>query len=102
MYQCSVQPKHCSAEVSGRVTHRGKVEGSEVTDILLDTGCSRTMVKHSLVPEERSLEGQAVTIQCAHSDVALYPLAGAGDRRSKSPGAGSNLRQPASISSSWN
>ena len=43
--------------------------------ILLDTGYSRTMVKHSLVLEERCLEGQAVAIQCAHGDVALYPLA---------------------------
>ena len=27
------------------------------------------------VLEERCLEGQAVAIQCAHGDVALYPLA---------------------------
>ena len=38
-------------------------EGSEVPDIVLDKGCSRTMVRSSFVPEEKFLEGQAVTMQ---------------------------------------
>ena len=33
------------------------------------------MIQQSLVPEEKSLKGHAVTIQCANGDVALYPLA---------------------------
>ena len=73
--QCPSKALFCGERLGGANTCRGKVEGSEVTDTLLDTGCSRTMVRSSLVPEERSLEGQAVTIQCAHGDVALYPLA---------------------------
>jgi predicted aspartyl protease len=51
------------------------VEGKEVGDILLDTGCSRTMVHRDLVRDEKQLEGEAVTICCAHGDVSLYPLA---------------------------
>ena len=39
------------------VTRKGKVEGKEADDILLDTGCSRTMVQRGLVPEEKILEG---------------------------------------------
>ena len=53
----------------------GVVEGQYVSDILLDTGCSRTMVRHELVPPEKMLDGEAVTIQCAHEDTVLYPLA---------------------------
>ncbi len=58
------------------VTRRRKVEGKEVGDILLDTGCSRTLVRQSLVPEEdKFIEGCAVAIRCAHGDTVLYPLA---------------------------
>ena len=42
--------------------------------ILLDTGCSRTMIQRSLVPQNKFLEGQAVTIRCTHGDTVLYPL----------------------------
>ena len=53
----------------------GTVEGQQVSKVLLDTGCSRTMVRQELVPPEKLLEGEAVTIQCAHGDMVLYPLA---------------------------
>ena len=53
----------------------GHVEGQQAMDILLDTGCSRTMVHKSLVPEQKLKEGEAVTIRCAHGDTVLYPLA---------------------------
>ena len=49
----------------------GHVEGQQVTDILLDTGCSRTMVHKSLVPEQKLKEGEAVTIICAHGETVL-------------------------------
>ena len=49
--------------------------GQEVWDILLDMGCSQTMVHADLVPPEKFLEGDAATIQCAHGDTVLYPLA---------------------------
>ena len=57
------------------VARVGQVEGTAVSDILLDTGCTRTMVRRDLVPEECLLPGEAVTILCAHGDMALYPLA---------------------------
>ena len=45
------------------VQHQGLVEGQEVQDILLDTGCTCTMVRADLVPLRKFLEGDAVTIQ---------------------------------------
>jgi predicted aspartyl protease len=53
----------------------GVVEGREVGDILLDTGCSRTLVREDLVPAKKFLAGEAVAIRCAHGDTVLYPLA---------------------------
>ena len=53
----------------------GKMEGTSVSDILLDMGCTRTMIRKDLVPKECLLPGKAVTILCAHGDMALYPLA---------------------------
>ena len=58
-------------------THQrvGLVEGREVKDIVLDTGCSKTIVHHSLVPEKKLVTREAVTIRCAHGDSVPYPLA---------------------------
>ena len=69
--------QHPSYEVNKDlgVQHEGLVEGQEVKDLLLDTGCTRTMVWADLVPPRKFLEGDAVTIQCAHGDTVLYPLA---------------------------
>ena len=57
------------------VSKAGLVEGKAVDDILLDTGCSKTLVHRSLVSKEKLLEGEAVAIRCAHGDTVLYPLA---------------------------
>ena len=51
------------------------VEGSTVENILLDTGCSRTLVRSDLVRQEKIIEGEVVTICCAHGDTVLYPVA---------------------------
>ena len=51
------------------------MEGPAVTDVLLDTGWSQTLVKSDLVPTTKRVEGDAVTIRCAHGDTVLYPLA---------------------------
>ena len=56
----------------------GSVEGRQVEGILLDTGCALTTVRKELVPEEKILMGDAVTIRCAHGDTVLYPLAALG------------------------
>ena len=53
---------------------RGSVEGKQVEDILLDTGCSRTLVKSSLVPKEKLLN-EWVEITCAHGNSVKYQLA---------------------------
>ena len=57
------------------LTRKGAVEGRAVDNILLDTGCSRTLVHQELVPRGKMLEGEAVAIRCAHGDTVLYPLA---------------------------
>jgi len=54
---------------------QGIIEGKSVKDILLDTGCSRTLVRQDLVPENKIKKGEAVAIRCAHGDTVLYPLA---------------------------
>ena len=53
----------------------GKVEGREVDDVVLDTGCACTMVRQDLVPKERLVAGATVRLRCAHGDVVTYPLA---------------------------
>ena len=52
----------------------GKVEGSSVESIVLDTGCSRTLVRSNLVPQDKVLEGEIIAIRCAHGDTVLCPL----------------------------
>ena len=51
------------------------IEGTLVGDVLLDTGCTRTLVRRELVPEEKMLQGESVAVRCAHGDTVLYPLA---------------------------
>ena len=57
------------------VLRAGLVEGMFVKDILLDTGCLRTLVHQSLVPGSKLKERSVVAIRCAHGDTVLYPLA---------------------------
>ena len=59
------QPFHCE----------GFVEGQFVDDIVLDTGCSRTLVRSDLVGKERLNSEKSVTVQCAHGDAVEYPVA---------------------------
>ena len=83
-YNCS-ELGHISTRCSGRasyycrdgkghlVARDGLVEGTRVTDILLDMGCTETMVREDLVPENKLLPGEAY--MCAHRDMVVYPLA---------------------------
>ena len=57
------------------MSREGVVDGHTVTDILLDTGCSQTVVRSDLVLAEKRIEGDAITIRCAHGDTVLYPIA---------------------------
>ena len=61
--------------VEGTVLRQGVVNGFLVDDLLLDTGCSKTLVWRDLVGEEQWLWGESIIIQCAHGDAIAYPLA---------------------------
>ena len=54
------------------VCRSGQVEGIHMDQI---AGCSHTMVRQNLVPGHKLIEGDAVTIRCAHGDTVLYPVA---------------------------
>lgn len=43
------------------------VDGKAVSDILLDTGCTHTLIRRDLVSEDRLLDS-TIEIQCAHGD----------------------------------
>ena len=49
----------------------GKVEGTEV---LLDTGCSTTLIRNNLIPTGKLLQ-EWIEITCAHGDMKKYQLA---------------------------
>ena len=61
--------------VEGTVLRQGVVNGFMVDDLLLDTGCSKTIVRRDLVGEEQWLGGESTIIRCAHGDAIAYPLA---------------------------
>ena len=52
----------------------GKVEGTDVLDIVLDTGTGKTLVWTSPVPRKRLL-GRNVMVECTQGDRVSYPLA---------------------------
>ena len=47
------------------------MEGRVVGDIVLDTGCSRTLIWKNLVPEAKIVDGATMMIQCARGDTVL-------------------------------
>ena len=57
------------------VTRSGAVEGTVVHDIVLDTGCTQTMVHKALVPRPQTVPGETVPVRYSHGDVTFYPLA---------------------------
>ena len=67
----------CQTPVAGRqgLYTSGRVEGTLVESVVLNTGCSTTLVRSNLVSQDKVLEGEVVAIQCAHGDTVLYPLA---------------------------
>lgn len=70
------------------------MEGKSVDDILLDTGCSRTLVHKDLVPEGKIKEGEAVAIW-RYSFVSIGPdFPGSG--RATHCGGGCSVRHSAS------
>ena len=66
---CLEKASYLCADGWGRSVARvGLVEGVRVSDIILNTGCSRTMVRSDLVPTDKLLPGEATTVRCAHGD----------------------------------
>ena len=57
----------------GALYRSGTIDGKPVKDILLDTGCTRTLVHQKLIPREKT-SGEVI-IRCAHGDEVSYPLA---------------------------
>ena len=53
---------------------QGKVEGT-LTELLMDTACSKTMIDASLILPEKIVEGQIALIKCSHVDKKQYPIA---------------------------
>ena len=49
---------YCGDRLGRSVVRVSKVEGAMVSEVVLDTGCSRTMVRRDLVPEENLLPGE--------------------------------------------
>ena len=72
---CKVSRETEEVAHSVNVKRKGVVEGTPVERILLDTGCSKTLVRQDLIPKKKILDGEAVTIRCAHGDTVLYPVA---------------------------
>ena len=56
------------------ISRAGTVEGTAVSDIMLDTGATRTLVRRGLVPKEK-IGGGEISICCAHGDIdsPLFP-----------------------------
>ena len=48
------------------------VNGKPVSDILIDTGCTQTLVHLKVIAKEMKPNG-AVIIRCAHDDEVSYP-----------------------------
>ena len=56
------------------MSQEGTIEGTSVTDILPDSGTSRTMVRLDPVPKGKMVEGEVLN-KCAHGEYFKYPLA---------------------------
>ena len=53
------------------VTRKGSVEGVAVDNVVLDTGCTQTMVRRDLIGGSKIIEGGATTVKCVHGDNVL-------------------------------
>ena len=64
----------CRKGVPKELVCKGKVERVPV-EMVVDTGCSYTLVHSSLVPDGKFTQDQWVGVQCAHGDITEYPVA---------------------------
>ena len=73
---CQKKSFYCDVGNTDDAEHKqsGCVYDRYCTDILLDTGATKTLVRRELVSEEDLLGGE-ITIRCARGGVVCYPLA---------------------------
>ena len=65
---CPKNALYCPGRKPGKsIAQRGTVNGQEVGNIVLDTGCSQTMVHSRLIPPDKLLEEEGVVVRCVHS-----------------------------------
>lgn len=64
----------CNDGCGWSVARVSTVEGVTVTDILLDTGCSRTMARAELVRHDIIIQGETIPLKCPWDNVP-YPIA---------------------------
>ena len=69
------QTKLQNGVLAKQLERPGKVGDHDVTKIVLDTGCTRTLVRRDWVSQDQFIEGAVVPIRCAHGDTVVYPLA---------------------------
>ena len=53
---------------------KGMVKGQFANDIVLDTGCSKILVRCDLVGEKNCKPGEKATVRCTHGDIVTYPI----------------------------
>ena len=76
--RCLFKALFSEGRSAGRETTNGKSRplrrSGVVADIVLDTGCTRTLVHDRLVPVGQRTKG-VIIIRCAHGDEVTYPIA---------------------------
>ena len=76
LHEIALTRMHFIAEIKKKseLYQSGVVESKKVNKILLDTGCSTTMIHKSWVRPHKLKEGDVVTIRCAHGDYTLLQM----------------------------
>ena len=67
-----MQTPDTKAERDCSVYRCGTVEGAPVSDILLDSGCTQTLVRKSLVPASAERINPDAYVSCVHGDVESF------------------------------
>jgi len=75
MFVILCRSEGCNQQANQSFRCQGLVEGQFVEDCILDTGCSRNLVRSDLVSKENLILGRVITVQCAHGDTVMCPVA---------------------------
>lgn len=69
-----VHTRNVESCLPSKIYRKGTVNGVSVSDTLLDTGASRTLVKRDLVSGKKTA-GEMIPVKCAHGHAFTYPTA---------------------------